>query len=143
MTDGSHARPPSRFANGGAAGLAAALALLFAGAFGTAAHAEGGLPGSPRAIDAATAARSTAGASAALQTAAGHRQPSMTQDASTPPESLGGAIFNPFSDPSATRASPIAAAPKPSSLGFPDHDLVLVAAAGGLAAIAWLLLKDA
>lgn len=143
MTDGVHARLPSRFATRGGTGFAAALALSLVGAFGTAAHAEGGLPGSPRALDATTAARSTAGVPAALQAAAGNHQPPMTPDASTPPESLGGAIFNPFSDSSASRASPIAAATKPSSLGFLDHDLVLVAAAGGLAAIAWLLLKDA
>lgn len=58
-------------------------ALVAAAAFAQAAHAEGGLPGSPSAVRPGAAAAPAAAAA---------------------PESLGGAIFNPFAAPASATA---------------------------------------
>jgi len=108
-------------------------ALLTVAAMAPVAHAEGGLPG-------------------ALGTAVDGPPPTATakstQHGGAPPmeptaaESAGGAVFSPFGELSMSRASHQSQVPGDSSALANDHNFTLVVAAAGVAAIAWLLLKD-
>ncbi|MGJ7495758.1 hypothetical protein ACSFA8_11820 [Variovorax sp. RT4R15] len=128
MIDGA----PARAGHRRCIGLAAA-AMLVAAAVSPMARAEGGLPGSPRAVteNAPIASSLPQGSGASM---AG------TDDATANP---GGAIFSPFADPSTAKVSRTdQASPSPDSRTS-DHTLALMMSAVGIAAIAWLLLKAA
>ena len=106
-------------------------ALLVVAAMAPAAQAEGGLPGSlgtavDRALPAATSMAQ--GGASPLEPAAAER--------------AGGALFSPFGELSMTRASRQSQVPGDSSGLANDYNVTLVVAAAGVAAIAWLLLKD-
>lgn len=106
--------------------------LLMMGAMAPAAHAEGGLPGSPGAV----------AGSAPLVVSTSLPQDSASQLEPTAADSAGSAVFSPFGELSMTRASRQSQVlPDPNGWAA-DHNFTLVVAAAGVAAIAWLLLKD-
>jgi hypothetical protein len=78
-------------------------ALVAAAAFAQPAQAEGGLPGSPAAVRPGPAAAPTA--------------------APAPPESLGGAIFNPFAAPASVTARRLTSVERDSGSRRPDYAL--------------------
>ena len=105
--------------------------MLMMAAMAPVAHAEGGSPGSlGTAVDGASPA-----AKYMQQGGASQMEP-------TAAESAGGAVFSPFGELSMSRASRQSQVPGDSGGLANDHNVALVAAVAGVAAIAWLLLKD-
>ncbi|MDM0056098.1 hypothetical protein [Variovorax fucosicus] len=105
--------------------------MLVVAAVSPVARAEGGLPGSPRAVT------ETAPVASPLPQGGGASMAG--PDAAT--ENPGGAIFSPFADPSTAKVSRPDQASHSSDSRASDYSLALMVSAVGVAAIAWLLLK--
>ena len=123
---------PARAAARTAVRLGAAALMAAAALAPLAAHAEGGLPGSPRAIS----ENSPSTMSSLSQGDAPVAQPAAAA------EDPGGAIFSPFATSAATSVpEPRRAGDRSPESGAPDYALPLVVATASMAAIGWLLIK--